>query len=61
MANLGKVTSNLMTDLDPKNKKLRNRAVRIVRTLTGTDATKAKAVLMQTNWVVKDALRRLNY
>jgi len=50
-----------MTDLDPKNKKLRNRAVRIVQTLTGTDAATALTALMQTDWVVKGALRRLDY
>jgi|TARA_B100001971_G_scaffold214914_1_gene255451 N-acetylmuramic acid 6-phosphate etherase len=61
MANLGKVAGNLMTDLDPKNKKLRNRAVRIVQTLTGTDAATALTALMQTDWVVKGALRRLDY
>jgi len=38
MVRLGKVCENLMVDLDPKNKKLRDRAVRIARTLTGMEA-----------------------
>ena len=59
MVRLGKVTSNLMVDLDPKNENLRARAVRIVQTLTGTDAVTAQATMVQADWVVKDALRRL--
>jgi len=59
MVRLGKVTSNLMVDLDPKNEKLRARAVRIVQTLAGTDATTAQAAMVQADWVVKDAVRRL--
>ena len=61
MVRLGKVTGNLMVDLDPKNKKLRERAVRIVQTLTGSEAATAQAALVHANWVVKDALRRLGY
>ena len=61
MVQLGKVAGNLMVDLDPKNKKLRERAVRIVQTLTGTEAATAHAALVHANWVVKDALRRLGY
>ena len=59
MVQLGKVTGNLMVDLNPKNEKLRARAVRIVQTLAGTDATTAQAAMMQADWVVKDAVRRL--
>ena len=61
MVQLGKVAGNLMVDLDPKNEKLRARAVRIVQTLTGSDAVTAQAVMVQADWVVKDALRRLGY
>jgi len=39
---LGKVRSNLMIDLNPANVKLRDRAVRIVRDLTGTDYAAAQ-------------------
>ena len=61
MVQLGKVAGNLMVDLDLKNEKLRARAVRIVQTLAGTDATTAQAAMVQADWVVKDALRRLGY
>ena len=57
MVRLGKVAGNLMVDLDPKNEKLRGRAVRIVQTLTGTDAASARAALVRAGWVVKDALK----
>ena len=59
MARTGKVISNLMTDLNPSNLKLRDRAVRIVRELTGVDEPTAEAALTKSGWVVKDAWRRL--
>jgi N-acetylmuramic acid 6-phosphate etherase len=55
----GKVISNLMVDLNPSNVKLRNRAVRIVRELTGADEAAATAALKESGWVVKEAWRRL--
>lgn len=61
MVQLGKVAGNLMVDLDPKNEKLQERAASIVQTLTGTDIATAHAALVQADWVVKDALRRLGY
>ena len=59
MVRLGKVVSNLMVDLDPSNVKLRDRAVRIVRELTGIDSGRASAALARSGWHVKRALRRL--
>ena len=61
MVQLGKVEGNLMVALAPKNEKLRARAVRIVQTLTGTAIATAQAAMVQADWVVKDALRRLGY
>jgi N-acetylmuramic acid 6-phosphate etherase len=58
MVRLGKVVSNLMVDVNPANVKLRDRAVRIVRELTGVDALQAMQALEQSGWVVKAALRR---
>ncbi len=60
MVQLGKVASNLMVDLNPSNRKLRQRAIRIVRELTGTNAAQATAALEESGWVVKQALRKLN-
>ena len=56
MVRLGKVRGNLMIDLNPSNVKLRDRAVRIVRELTGLDETKARERLIAANWVVRGAL-----
>src|SRR5258708_1439696 len=47
MVRTGKVISNLMVDLNPSNAKLRDRAVRIVRELTGADEATAKAALKE--------------
>ena len=59
MVKLGKVISNLMVDLNPSNIKLRDRAVRIVRDITGADDETAKKELEKANWVVKEACRQL--
>ena len=59
MVRLGKVVENLMVDVRPSNAKLRDRAVRIVRTLTGAAEAAARRALEQSGWVVKRALRRL--
>jgi N-acetylmuramic acid 6-phosphate etherase len=59
MVRLGKVLGNLMVDLNPSNVKLRDRAVRIVRELTGADADAARKALVASGWVVKRACARL--
>ena len=59
MVRLGKVIGNLMVDLNPSNVKLRDRAIRIVRELTGCTAEAAKAALDQNGWVVKKAWAQL--
>jgi N-acetylmuramic acid 6-phosphate etherase len=59
MVRLGKVLGNLMVDLNPSNVKLRDRAVRIVRELTGADYATAQAALEKSGWVVKSACARL--
>lgn len=56
MVRLGKVRSNLMIDLHPSNRKLRQRAVRIVRELTGATEDEATKALEQSRWVVKKAV-----
>ena len=61
MVRLGKVRGNLMVDLDPKNEKLRDRAVRIVQTLTGAAEGKARATLEKCGWVVKKALECFDF
>lgn len=59
MVRNGKVASNLMVDLNPSNAKLRDRAVRIVTTLTGASDVEAQAALEAMEWKVPDALQRL--
>lgn len=58
MVRIGKVRSNLMIDLHPANVKLRDRAVRIVRALTGTDYPAAQQALERSGWVIKTAVAR---
>ena len=56
MVQLGKVKSNLMVDVNPSNVKLRARAVRIVREITGADESAAIEALKRSGWVVKKAI-----
>jgi N-acetylmuramic acid 6-phosphate etherase len=57
MVRLGKVMSNLMIDVNPSNVKLRERAERIVRELTGVDSAAARGALERCGWVIKRALQ----
>jgi N-acetylmuramic acid 6-phosphate etherase len=59
MVRMGKVISNLMVDLNASNRKLRERAVRIVQAVTGANAGAAQAALEKSNWIVKTACHRL--
>jgi N-acetylmuramic acid 6-phosphate etherase len=59
MTRLGKVAGNLMVDLNASNKKLRDRAVRIVQEVTGADAMTARGALEKSKWIVKTACQRL--
>ena len=59
MVRMGKVVSNLMVDLNASNRKLRERAVRIVQAVTGADAMAAQAALEKSKWIVKSACQRL--
>ena len=57
MARLGKVKGNLMVDVNPSNEKLRQRAVRIVQTLTGAEAAAAREALEKAKWNVRACLK----
>jgi N-acetylmuramic acid 6-phosphate (MurNAc-6-P) etherase len=59
MVRMGKVVSNLMVDVKPTNTKLRDRAVRIVRTLTGATEELALDALGRTKWVIAEAVKRI--
>jgi N-acetylmuramic acid 6-phosphate etherase len=60
MVQIGKVVGNLMVDLNPSNTKLRDRAVRIVQELTGSDYSTALQALEKSAWVVAKAWRKLS-
>lgn len=55
MVRIGKVVSNLMIDLNPSNRKLRGRAIGILRDLTGQPDPIIQAALEASGWRVKEA------
>ena len=59
MVRLGYVSGNRMSNLQARNIKLRERALRIVVAETGLDQETAAAALEASGWVVKEAIRRL--
>lgn len=59
MVRLGYVSGNRMSNLQPKNIKLRERAVRIVMAETGVDEQAARSALESSNWIVQSALKKL--
>jgi N-acetylmuramic acid 6-phosphate etherase len=56
MAQSGKVYGNLMVDVRPTNRKLRDRAVRIVRQACGCTEPEALSTLEASHWRVKTAI-----
>lgn len=60
MVHLGYVRGNRMSNLQARNLKLRERAVRIVIAETGVDHQAALAALQSTNWIVQDAIKKLS-
>lgn len=59
MVQLGKVVENLMVDVQPSNAKLRLRAIRILRELSGVTDDVAESALQLNNWAVKTTLAGL--
>jgi len=59
MVRLGYVSGNRMSNLQPRNVKLRERAVRIVMAETGVDEQTAAFALEASRWVVQGALKDL--
>lgn len=60
MVHLGYVRGNRMSNLQARNVKLRDRAVRIVMAETGVDQQTALSALEASNWVVQSAVRQLS-
>lgn len=59
MVRLGYVSGNRMSNLQPRNVKLRERAVRIVMAEAGVDEETAVSALEASKWVVQGALKDL--
>jgi N-acetylmuramic acid 6-phosphate etherase len=59
MVGIGKTLSNLMVDLQPANRKLRDRAARIVSELAGSDYATARKALEKNGWLIKNATASL--
>jgi N-acetylmuramic acid 6-phosphate etherase len=57
MVRLGRVRGNLMIDLQPTNKKLRERAIGLVAQLAGCDRESARSRLARTDWNLRAALQ----
>jgi N-acetylmuramic acid 6-phosphate etherase len=57
MARLGRVRGNLMIDLQPTNKKLRERAIGLVSQLAGCDRDSARSRLERADWNLREALK----
>jgi N-acetylmuramic acid 6-phosphate etherase len=60
MVRLGYVSGNRMSNLQARNIKLRDRALRIVITETGADPAAAAAALQAANWIVPEAIAKLS-
>ena len=56
MVHLGKTYGNLMVDVDAGSEKARDRARRIITTVTGLDHEKAGELLNRARWNVKAAI-----
>ena len=61
MIRLGKTYKNIMIDLQPKNNKLKERAKRILMTITGTTKSDAEQILNETKYNVRLAIVRTLY
>jgi N-acetylmuramic acid 6-phosphate (MurNAc-6-P) etherase len=58
MVRLGRVRGNLMIDLQPMNKKLRERAIGLVAQLAGCDRESARSRLVRADWNLRAALQQ---
>lgn len=59
MVRLGYVSGNRMSNLQAKNTKLRERAVRIVMAESGVDQAAATTALAESGWKIREAIERL--
>lgn len=60
MIKTGKVYENVMINLKPSNKKLRQRMINIVCSLSSVDEAVAEKALEQSDWKIKEAIKGIN-
>ncbi len=60
MIKTGKVYENVMVNLKPTNKKLRQRMINIVCSILGLSEEQSEALLEKNNWVIRDAMNDFN-
>ena len=56
MIKIGNVYENMMINLRPSNEKLTHRMMRIVQEMTGVDENKAKELLEDADWKIREAV-----
>lgn len=61
MVKIGKTYKNFMVDVKPTNIKLKDRAVRIVSSISGSNEDNARRTLENNGWHVKEAIIELKY
>jgi len=61
MVRIGKTYQNLMIDVRPTNKKLRDRAIRIVSKITGASKDKSQELLEANDYKIKPVILMLKY
>lgn len=61
MVKIGKTYKNFMVDVKPTNIKLKDRAVRIVSSISGSNEDNARRTLENNGWHVKEAIIQLKY
>lgn len=61
MVKIGKTYKNFMVDVKPTNIKLKDRAVRIVSSISGSNEDNARKTLENNGWHVKEAIIQLKY
>jgi len=60
MVALGKVHGNLMIDLHASNSKLRDRAIRLVAELSGSDYDSARRQLEANDWNLRGVVDKID-
>lgn len=61
MVKIGKTYKNFMVDVKPTNIKLKDRAVRIVSSISGSNEDNARRTLENNGWHVKEAIIQIKY